>query len=166
MTLFWILNGVQFQTVKTVSMDVERMTNGVEKMAGLSFNTLTGKQVQVKTDCTRHDKNLHIPNVAQPVLERRHMIFSYHGSSDAAAVIVTTNDNVRNFENIDGILQSRHQVHVCGNNHVGNVTNYKDGSGSLSHDLVGRDTSIRAPYIRKRSEMYKIGIVSDGYSLG
>jgi hypothetical protein len=88
--------------------------------------------------------NLHIPNVAQPVLERRHVVLSYHGSSHATAVIVTTDDNVRYFENIDGILQSSHEVHVRRNYHVGNVTNNKDRSGGLSHNLVGRDTSIGA----------------------
>jgi hypothetical protein len=90
--------------------------------------------------------NLHIPNVAQPVLEWRHVVLPNHGSSHATAVVVTTHDNVRYFENIDGILQSSHQVHVRRNNHVGNVTNDKDGSGGLSHDLVGRDTSVGATY--------------------
>jgi hypothetical protein len=167
MTLFRILNGVQFQTVKTVSVnaDVENDEwSGEDGGYEFRYSKRQRSTLQVNTDCTRYDKNLHIPNVAQPVLERRHVILSYHGSSHAATVIVTTHDNVRDFEHIDGILQSRHQVHVCRNNHVGNVTNNKDGSGSLSHDLVGRDTSIRAAFIHKRSEMYKIEIVSDRHN--
>ena len=88
--------------------------------------------------------NLHIANVAQPVLERRHVILPNHGSPNAAAVIVATDDNVRDFENIDGELQSSHDINVGRNDHVGNVTSDKDGSGGLSHDLVCRGTSIGA----------------------
>jgi hypothetical protein len=87
---------------------------------------------------------LHITNVAQPILERRHVVLLDHGSTNATAFIVTTDDNVRDFENIDGELQSSHEVNVGRNNQVGNVTNDKDGSSILSHDLVCRDTSIRA----------------------
>jgi hypothetical protein len=120
--------------------------SGVEKMACVSFATPRGRDSAIDQYSVVYipHTDLHITNVAKPVLEWRRRILPFHRSPNATAVIVTTDDNVGDFENIHRELQSSHQIKVCRDDQIGNVTNYKDGSALLSHDLISRDTSIGA----------------------
>jgi hypothetical protein len=121
---------------------MERVTSRVEKMAWIRVACVSLVTPRGKYSAYIDYTDLHVTNVTQPILERRRPVFPFHRSPNATAVIVTTDDNVRDFENIDGELQRSHQVKVGRNDQVGNVTNNKDGSTLLSHDLVCRDTSI------------------------
>ena len=78
------------------------------------------------------------------------MVTVLESSLHSSAVIVTANDDMPNFQDIDCILDDRHAIHVCVNDLVGDVSMHKYGAGRLPDELIGRNASVATTYDFKK----------------
>ncbi|RUP49946.1 hypothetical protein BC936DRAFT_140909 [Jimgerdemannia flammicorona] len=75
--------------------------------------------------------DVHKPAINQAVL------MLVHGGAYTATVKLTTNDNVFDFEDFDGILNNRQAVQIGVRHYVSNIAVDKDLAGAKLHELVG-----------------------------
>lgn len=72
------------------------------------------------------------------------MILALDGGPDPTTIVMTAHNNVFDFESIDGVLDSGHEIAIGPNDKVGHIARDKDCASVFPHDFVGRDTGIRA----------------------
>lgn len=82
-------------------------------------------------------------NAGKPVVD--HPVAEvFQGGFDAAATIVAANDDVADFEDIDGVLDDGEDVEVGLCDDVGDIAVDEDFAGGEAGDLVGWDAAVRA----------------------
>ena len=62
--------------------------------------------------------------------------------SDAATVIMSTDDDMFYLQHIDSVLQNRETVYIGVTHLIGDVSMNEDATWRLSDDLISRDSSI------------------------
>ena len=98
---------------------------------------------------------VHVADAAQPWIHRA-QIFGQHRRFDAAAVVVTADDDVFDFQMRDGVFDGRSGIHVQTVNKVGNVAVYKHIARFKPHQLFRRDAAVGA------ADVEVFGILSVG----
>ena len=84
-------------------------------------------------------------NMHQPFIEQRQIgALSVKGGANAAAIIVTADDDVRNFEHLHGVLDDAEAVEVGGDHLIGDVAVRENGARQRVDDDVGRHAAVRA----------------------
>mmetsp|Transcript_10992 Transcript_10992/g.24221 ORF Transcript_10992/g.24221 Transcript_10992/m.24221 type:complete len:247 (+) Transcript_10992:293-1033(+) len=91
-------------------------------------------------------KPVYVADIPQPIFERGDVIFVLDRRPHSPAVVVPADNDMRNLQNADSILESRHQIKICSNNHVGYVANGEDTASILPHEYIRRDAGIRTSY--------------------
>lgn len=85
----------------------------------------------------------HVRHVPQPVVNQAQAA-AVERCADAAAAVVSTDDDVLDPQRVDGVLEDGEAVEVCVHHHVGHVAVDKELSGAQADDLVGRDAAVCA----------------------
>ena len=85
----------------------------------------------------------HVLNVPQPVVDESESIVAQR-RVNAAAAVVSADDDVLHVQHIDGVLQYREAVEVSVNHDVGHVAVHEELSRQQADDFVGRHATIRA----------------------
>ena len=81
-------------------------------------------------------------HMTEPVVSKSHTVAA-QGSLDAAATIVTADDDVFDLQDIDSELHHRKTVEVGVHDHIGHIAMNKDLSGSKSDQFLSRHTAVR-----------------------
>src|SRR6266487_852096 len=84
----------------------------------------------------------HVLNMPQPVVDQT-MSLMLERRADAAAVIVSTNDDMTDAQHVDRELQNGKAVQVGVRHHVGNIAVDEDLSRRKTDNLVRRHTAVR-----------------------
>lgn len=74
---------------------------------------------------------------------------------NAPATVVTAYDDVRNLEDLDSKLQSRHEVEIVGIDEVGDVPMNEHPAGWGHGHLLGADPAVGTPYPQKLRRLLK-----------
>jgi hypothetical protein len=85
---------------------------------------------------------VNVSDVSEPVFKWGGVVIGGSGSTNSTTIVVSANDNIRNFQVVDGVLKTSHEVEISVDDHVGDVTQDKNGSSILSHDDIARNTGI------------------------
>ena len=86
---------------------------------------------------------INVTNVTKPIIDQS-MRLTFERSLYAATAIMTTNNNVFDFQNIYGILQHGETIHICMNYKVGDITMNKEFAGQEADDFISWNATIRA----------------------
>ncbi|RUP43590.1 hypothetical protein BC936DRAFT_136969 [Jimgerdemannia flammicorona] len=81
--------------------------------------------------------------VHEPIVNEA-ILVAMHGAVDTAAAILTTYDDVFNFENLDGVLNDRKAVEVVVNDDIGNVAMHEDLPRVQLDDVVRGNARVGA----------------------
>ena len=94
---------------------------------------------------------LHVLNMTQPVVAQAQPIASKRRLY-AAATIVSTHDDMADFENFDGKLHDREAVEVRMHDQIGDIPMDQQFTGQQPDDFIGRHPAVRAsdPQIGRR----------------
>jgi len=85
----------------------------------------------------------HILDVAQPMVGQSKPVPALHGPN-AGATVMPTNNDVFDFQDVDGELQHGEAVEVAMRNHIRQITMNKHFPRQKARDLIGGHTAVGA----------------------
>ena len=72
------------------------------------------------------------------------MVDVFHGSFHTSTIVVATDDDMRYFQHVHGVLDDGHHGHVRADDLVGHVPRHEHIARVQAHDPVGWDSAIGA----------------------
>ena len=82
-----------------------------------------------------------ILEVSQPIVTQTEAVAT-EGGTDAAATVMSTDDDVADLEDIDGELHHRQAIEIGVHDQIGYIAMNKQFTGQESDDFVGGDPAI------------------------
>ena len=86
---------------------------------------------------------VHVPYVAQPVVDEAHLTALERGLH-AAAAVVAADDDMLDLEDVHRVLQHGEAVEVGVHDDVGDIAVHEEFARQEADDLVGRHAAVRA----------------------
>ena len=84
-----------------------------------------------------------ILDMAQPIVDETQTVVA-QGGANATAAVVSADNYVLHFENVDGELKHRQTIEIGVYHDVGDIAMYKQLTGRQPNQIVGRYATVRA----------------------
>ncbi len=128
----------QASCTKTSDGDVRYLSHDVEFAKPVESGLLVGDRLE-----RLPVQLIHLADRMQPVVDETATL-AVDGGGDAAAAVMSDDDNVPHFQHLDGKLQHRQIVGVLGRREVGDVAMDEDLARRQADDLIGGHAAVGA----------------------